>query len=369
MSRGLFYSFLLFYLLAIVYSASTLPMGPHEATVYYADTYILYHLTHLFNGWFYNGLDFRLPFVVFGFLNISLFFIMSQLYFSRKEDSYLATMIFVLLPGIVTATILVNIAVLVITLVLGFITFYEKKQIWWQGVVMVLLLLTHDASVIFFIAVAIFSAFKRDRLLFAIAMILSAISMLYFNGLDIGGRPQGEFLELFGLYIALFSPLLFIYFFYSLYRIWLRERKDILWYISFTAFIFSILLSLRQQVNMTDFAPYVIISVVLMVVTYHQTTRVRLPQFQKWYRRGFSLVLTSLIFSTLIIFFHKQFFYLLDDKSKHFAYSFYEPYWKVMELHEIEQDCYTAKNQKVQYQLKYYGLDECKELDVPKIHN
>jgi len=369
MNRTLFYLFLLFYTLAVIYSASVLPIGPHEATVYYTDTYILHYFTHFCKGWFGNGLDFRFPFIFFGFLNIPLFFIMSKLYFHNKKESYLATMIFALLPGIITSTILVNIAVLVITLVLGFITFYEKNKFLWQGVVMILLLFMHDASVIFFIAVAIFSAFKQNKQLFTLSIILAGVTLFYFNGLDIGGKPQGEFLELFGLYNALFSPLVFIYFFYALYRIWLREHKDILWYISFTAFTFSILLSLRQQVNMTDFAPYVIVAVVLMVVTYQQTLNVRLPQFQKWYKRGFSLVILSLFVSSFVIFFHKSFFYLLEDKSKHFAYAFYEPYWKVLELSEIGQDCYTAKNQKIQYQLKYYGIDECKDIDVPKIHN
>ncbi len=369
MSRGLFYTFLLLYTIALVYLASVIPIGSHEATVYYTDTNILYYLTHLTNGVFRNSLDFRFPFLLFGLINIPLFFIMSRLYFSEKEESYFATMVFALLPGIVTSAIVVNIAVIVITFVLGFIVFYEKKKVFWQILTMLALLLIHDASVIFFISLAIFSAFRRDRVLFAISIILTAISLLYFNGLTIAGRPKGEFLELFGLYIALFSPLVFIYFFYAIYRIWLREKKDILWYISFTAFVLSILLSLRQRVDMTDFAPYVIVSVILMIVTYQKTLKVRLPQFQKWYRRGFSLVLFSLFFSFFVILFHKSFFYILDDKTKHFAYDFYEPYWMVKELKEIEQDCYTARNKKVQYQFKYYGMDACQDRDVPKIHN
>jgi len=205
MSRTLFYIFLFFYTLAVLYLASVLPIGPHEATVYYTDTYILHYLTHLCNGWFGDGLDFRFPFIFFGFLNIPLFFIMSRLYFENKKESYLSTMIFALLPGIIASSVLVNIAVFVITLVLGFITFYEKKKLLWQGVVMILLLFTHDASVIFFIAVAIFSAFKRNRQLFALSIVLAGISLFYFNGLDIGGKPQGEFLELFGLYISKIS--------------------------------------------------------------------------------------------------------------------------------------------------------------------
>ena len=369
MNRGLFYTFILFYTIALVYLASTVPIGSHEAMVYYTDTKILYSLTHICSGVFGNSLDFRFPFLVFGFINIPLFFIMSRLYFSEKEESYFATMVFALLPGIITSAILVNIAVVVITFVLGFIIFYETKKLFWQGVTMVALLLIHDASVIFFISLAIYSAFRRDKALFSIAIILTALSLLYFNGLTIEGRPKGEFLELFGLYIALFSPFVFLYFFYAIYRIWLREKKDILWYISFTSFVLSILLSLRQQVNMTDFAPYVIVSVILMLVTYHKTVKIRLPQFQKWYKRGFLLVISSLIFSSFIIVFHKSFFYFLDDKRKHFAYEFYEPYWRIGALKKVGKDCYTAGNKKVQYQFKYYGVKSCEDRDVPKIHN
>ncbi|SFV69275.1 membrane protein [hydrothermal vent metagenome] len=345
-----------------------MPIGTHEASIYYANSSVLYYLTHLCDGLFSNSLEFRLPFLVFGFLNILLFYKMSKHYFENIEDSYLATTVFLLLPGIITATILVNIAVVVITLVLLFLIFYEKKQIVGQILVMIGLVIVHDASIIFFIALAIFSIFQKNKILFGISIFLSIISLLYFNKLEIGGKPTGEFLELFGLYIALFSPLVFFYFFYALYRIWLREQKDILWYISFSAFILSILVSLRQQVHMTDFAPYVIVSVVLMLLTYYKTLYVRLPQFQKNYRIGFMIVFGSLVLSAMVIVFHQAFFYILDDKSKHFAYKFYEPYWQVLELKEIGKNCYTAKNEKIQYQLKYYGIEKCQDSNVPKIH-
>jgi hypothetical protein len=368
MNKTLFYIFILLYTTALYYLATTLPIGPNEAKVYYTDTSVLFFLTHFANSWFGNGLDFRFPFLFFGVINIPLFFMMSKIYCSDTNQSYLATTIFALLPGIITASVIVNIAVLVITLVLLFIILHDKKQRVLQGIVMLALLLIHDASIIFFIALAIFSALRRDKRLFVIVIILAGVALLYFNGLDIGGRPKGKFLELIGLYVALFSPLLFIYFFYALYRIWLRESKDILWYISFTAFIFSIILSLRQKVDMTDFAPYVIISVVLMLVTYHKTIGVRLPQFQKGYKMGYQLVIGSLIVVSMTIVFHKTLFIIMDDKTKHFAYPFYKPYWIVKELEEIEQNCYTARKQKVQYQLKYYGVKECEDLGVSKIH-
>jgi hypothetical protein len=361
MSRVFFYSFIVFYISAIFYLASTLPIGAHEANVYYTDNDVLYFLTHLLEEYSNSFLAIRAPFVLFGLLNIPLFFIMSRLYFEKVEESYLATSIYLLLPGIITSMVLVNIAVLVITLVLFFIIFYEKKIVWGQIVSMLVLLVVHDASIIFFIGISIFFLVKREKKLFFVSFIFLIISLLFFTHLDIGGKPEGEFLQLFGLYMALFSPLVFLYFFYALYRIWLREEKDILWYISSTAFLFSLLLSLRQQVDMTDFAPYVIVSVVLMLVTSRKSIYVRLPQFQTFYRLGFQLLFASLVLSAMVIIFHKLFFNVLEDKSKHFAYSFYEPYWQVLELKEIGQNCYTVSNRKVQYQLKYYGIESCQE--------
>ncbi len=362
MSRIAFYSFYLLYAVALLYLAITLPIGPNEAFVYYAtDDVTLKFFTHFANGWFDNGLSFRLPFVFFGLINVPLFYIMSKYYFKTKEESYFSTMIFALLPGIITSVVLVNIAVVVVTLVLLFLIFYEHRRFYCGVVVMVLLLFIHDASIIFFVGLSLFAIFKRDKLLLLVSLLFSTLSLIYFNKLDVGGLPSGEFMELIGLYLALFSPLVFIYFFYALYRIWLREKKDILWYISFTAFMLSILLSLRQQVIMTDFAPYVIVAVVLMVLVYQRTVQVRLPQFQKNYKLGLKIVVASLFFTTFIIVFHQLFFSLIEDKSKHFAYPFYQPYWQMQELREIGENCYTAQNQKRQYQLKYYGIEACQE--------
>ncbi len=368
MSRFQFYLFGVVYAFAIIYLAMRLPIGTHEAVVFFTDEGILKELTHFASGWFGNGLDFRLPFVFLGLLNLLLFFTMSQAYFEKAETAYLATTIFALLPGIITSAILVNIAVLVITLVLSFLIFYAKKLVGLQVGVALMLLYLHDASIIFFISIAIFSAFKGEKILFAISSLFIALAYLYFNNLSVGGHPSGKFLELFALYMALFSPLVFIYFFYALYTIWLREKKELLWYISFTAFALSILLSLRQQVIMTDFAPYVIVAVVLMVRTYEKTVEVRLPRFQKGYKQGFKVVMGSLLLSALVIFLQELLFLLYKDKTKHFTYPFYEPYWQVLELKEIGENCYTSKNQKVQYQLKYYGIESCQEVNVSKIH-
>jgi len=369
MKRQHFLLFLIIYIGSLLYLILTLPIGSNEAKIFFSNRGILYHLAHLFHGIFNNNLDFRFPFFIFGLINIYLFFLVSRIYLKEDSKSYFATFIFALLPGIITASVIINIAVFVISLVLLFILAHFKGWKILEILSMVALLFIHDASVIFFISLSIYFAFKRDKFMFTLSILFTAISLIYFNGLDIGGKPKGTFLALFGLYSALFSPIVFIVFFYSLYRIWLREKKDILWYISFTAFILSILLSLRQRIIITDFAPYVIVATILMVVTYFRTLNVRLPQFQYRYKMVCRVVILSLIISSLVILFHKALFYLLDDKSKHFAYPFYNPYQIALNLAKKGQKCYTIKHKKIKYQLRYYGIEECKKSLVPKIHN
>jgi len=82
MGKIAFYIFIVAYTITLFSLAIILPIGPNEALLYYTDQTFLYALTHLFQGWFDNPLAFRLPFVLFGLVNLSLFFMMSQLYFT-----------------------------------------------------------------------------------------------------------------------------------------------------------------------------------------------------------------------------------------------------------------------------------------------
>jgi len=367
MQKRYFIIFITIYISSLLYLILTLPIGSNEAKIFFSKGELLYYISHIFDNRFKNNLDFRLPFFIFGLINLYLFYLIAKEHLD-KNKSYFATSIFALLPGIITSSVIVNIAVFVITLVLIFIFAHLKRFRGLEIVSMLTLLFIHDASAIFFISLSIYFAFKRDKFMFTLSILFTAISLIYFNGLDIGGKPKGRFLELFGLYSAIFSPIVFIAFFYSLYRIWLREKKDIIWYISFTAFIISIFLSLRQKVIITDFAPYIIVGTLLMVVTYYKTLNVRLPKFQKNYKIACRIVILSLIVSSLVILFHKALFNIID-KSKHFAYPFYKPYWLAIELSQKGQKCYTIKHRKIGYQLRYYGIDECKQPLVPKIHN
>jgi len=351
------------YVTASFFLASTTPITPHEAYNLYEGRGFVSTLMQWGNAIVPGFLGLRIFFILFAFLSLRIFYELSQRYFSRREDVYLSTALFMFLPGILTATSLANVGIIVLALVLFFVLLYERKHYTLLPLIMLALFFVHEASVIFFVALFFYGIRYRDKPM----IIVSAGFILAFvylsKGIEIGGRPSGHFLEIFGLYAAVFSPLLFLYFFYTMYRILLRGRKTLMWYISFTALAVSLLLSIRQRVYITDFAPYVMISTIAMVDVFMHSLRVRLPQFRKRYLRAFYVVIAVLTLSVGAIIFHQPLYYLSGDKTHHFAARLYQPYDLAHSLHQKEIKCYDATGRK-QLQLRYYGIASCTDVFI-----
>jgi len=117
---------IILYVIAVFYLASTTPITPHEANIFYNVPNIVSALMHLGDELVKGVLGLRIFFIFFGFLSLILFYKLSQRYFTRQSDVYLATLIFMVLPGILTAITLANISIIVLTLVLLFVLLYES---------------------------------------------------------------------------------------------------------------------------------------------------------------------------------------------------------------------------------------------------
>jgi len=360
MKKAYFLGLLLLYILLSFFLAATTPITPHEANNFYNQTGIVPLLMQWGSAIVPGFLGLRIFFLLLAFLSLRIFYELSQRYFSRREDVYLSTVLFMFLPGILTATTLANVGIIVLALVLFFVLLYERRHFIVLPLIMLALFFIHEASIIFFIALFFYSISHRNRLLFISSSAFLLAFIYLAKGIEIGGRPSGHFLEIFGLYAAVFSPLLFLYFFYTMYRILLREKKTLMWYISFTAFAVSLLLSIRQKVYITDFAPYVMISTIAMVDIFMHSLRVRLPQFRKRYLRAYYAVLLFLFFSVATIIFHQPLYYFSSERSKHFAARIYQPYELAKELRKDHIPCYNAKG-RVARQLQYYGIPSCQD--------
>ena len=352
---------LLFYAIAVFYLAFTTPITAHEAKILYTSDDVVATLIKWGDSLDIGVIGLRLFSLFFGFLSIGLFYELSRRHFKKSKNVYLSTLIFMFLPGILTATVMANVAIIVLPIVLLFVLFHEKGYDLLLPPLMLALFFVHDASIIFFVAVLLYAVMYKEKKL-AIVSLAFLLAFIYFSkGIEIGGTPSGHFVEVFGLYATVFSPLLFIYFFFAMYRILLREEKGLIWYISFTALVFSLLLSIRQRIHITDFAPYVMIAVVLMLKLFNNTIGVRLPEFQKRYRRGFIVVISFLAFTVFLIVGHKLLYLALDDPKKHFVHRIYKPYLLAKELKSDGIECYDGAHGRERYQLRYYNILPCPE--------
>lgn len=350
---------LAFYVAAVLYLAITTPITPHEAKIFFTSKGIVYWLMHAGTTYVDGFLGLRILFIPFGLISVYFFYEIAQRYFSKKNDAYLATIIYMFLPGILTAASMASIAILVLPLVLFFVLMYEQKKLIPLPFVMFSLFFIHDASIVFFIALLIYGFIHKDKLLTISSSAFLLAFLIFTKGIEIGGRPSGHFVEIFGLYASVFSPLLFLYFFYTMYRILLREKKTLLWYISFTALAFSLLLSIRQRVYLTDFAPYVLIAIIPMLDIFNKSVRVRLPEFQKRYKQGFITVIALLFISSLLVIFHQISYKTMTNKKQHFAKNIYRPYYFAKQLTNDHEECYHGFIKKEYYQLQYYGFLPC----------
>ncbi len=359
MKKQYFILALTFYVIAVFYLAYTTPISPHEAKILYTSEDIVGVLMQWGESLMSGFIGLRIFYIFLGILSIGLFYKLSRYHFPKEKDAYLSTSIFMFLPGILTATTLVNVAIIVLPLVLLFILVYEKGYFWVQPFVMLALFFIHEASIIFFIALLLYAVTHKDKKLAILSLAFFIVSIFLANGIDIGGRPSGHFVDIFGLYATVFSPFVFLYFFYAMYRILLRGEKTLIWYISFTALAVSLLLSIRQRVYITDFAPYVMIAIILMLDVFDHSVRVRLPEFQKKYNLGFNITMTFLALSVLLIIFHQMLFYFTSDPNKHFASRIYKPYFLAKQLKKDGLTCYDDAYGREWYQLRYYNILPC----------
>ena len=316
---------------------------------------LLYLLTHLSTSLFgQNDIALRLPFILFYIGSLIVSYLLTKDYFKNDNDRLLSIMIFMLLPGVNSAALLVNEAIIVIFFSLLYLYLFKitQKENYW---LLIICLFIDNSFAIMYLGLFFYSLKKRDNILLIVSLILFGISMQIY-GFDTGGRPKGHFLDTFGAYASIFSPIIFLYFFYAIYRITIKGEKDLYWYISFTAFAFSLLLSIRQKILIEDFAPFVVIAIPLMVKLFMHTFRVRIPQFRKKHY-AFAIFSIFILFVNFLIFiFNKPLYLVLENPNKHFASNYHIVKELATKLKEKNIDKILCANYKLQTRLKYYGI-------------
>ena len=163
----------------------------------------------------------------------------------------------------------------------------------------------------------------------------------------------------------IFTPIIFIYLFYVLYRRYLTKDIDILWFISTVVFVFSLLLSFRQRVNVEYFAPYLMLALPLVAQTFEHSYRVRLSQFRKKYRLVFVISLALLFVNSSVVFFNKYLYYIVEKPKKHFSYKMHVAKELATELKARDINCISS-NKKMTQRLEFYGVTKCNKYILQK---
>ena len=216
-----------------------------------------------------------------------------------------------------------------------------------------------------FFGLAIYYLFQKKQILFFYNLLLLGLS-IYIYGLNISGVPSGHFLDIIGVYSAIFTPVIFIYICYALYRGYLNDENDKIWYISSSVLLLSLLLSFRQRVALELFAPYLILALPLAAKTFAHSYRVRLKKFRKRYRFIFVLAFIFLIFNALIVMFNKELYLVLDNPKKHFAYKMHIAKELAQKLKDKNIFCVTT-DKKMQNRLRFYSISRCSDTLLQEI--
>jgi hypothetical protein len=360
--KGLFGLFFSLYTISIVYLTATTPLLPGEVKILLSDSYTI---GHLIASWVHRFTDeafgIRAIFTLFGMVNLYLYYRLLSMRISDGRDRLFILTLYMILPGVLASSVLVNDAVVAITLTLLFILSYDGKATMSSYIALALLLFTDTAVMSLYLSLSIYLFFKKEYPLFIYSVTLFILS-LFMGSFTISGRPEGHFLELMGLYAAIFSPLMFIYFFYSLYRVAFQGDRDMLWYISFTALAVSMLLSVRQKISITDFSPYLLIGFVIAVEVYFGSMRVRMKRFGRGYRIAGGVVISTMAISSAILVFHHPLYRVLGNPHSFFVSKIYEPYDYMHSLPDSGADrCYDRERISGRYRkvMEFYSIPQC----------
>ncbi|MBZ7963450.1 hypothetical protein [Campylobacter sp. 2457A] len=367
---------LIFDFLALFYGISTLSISSDEAEIYFGERNsllffshdLLYYLTHF--GTFIlgqNDFGLRFPILFFHFLSCFLLYKLAQKYTKTPLDTFLSLLLFILLPGTVASALLVNEAAIVISLTLAILCAYEYEKKWLFYLLLILSLCVDKSFNILFLTFFFFGIYKKDFLLLNLSLILFGINISFY-GFDISGRPRGYFLDTLGIFSACFSPLVFIYFFYVIYRLMFREKKSLLWFLMSITFIFCSLLSLRQKLYLEDFLPFCVICTPLMIKTLMESYRVRLPVFRLKYKIFIECTVIFLLFCYFVIIGNQFLYYIVSNPKRNFANNYH--FAKELSQELKKQNIFAIRvSDALQKRLKFYGIKDSNTFYLSAIKN
>jgi hypothetical protein len=311
-----------------------------------------------------NDFALRFPMILLHLGSAVLLYEIAKGYVNDRNRIWLV-LIFVLLPGIVSSALIVDSAGLLIFGLLLFVYLFSRVSFAVLSLYLFTLSLIEGGFVYLFIGLFFYGMVEKKYTL-ALSNILFVILSVMLYGFDVHGSPKGYFLDSIGIYSAIFTPIVFVYVFYVLYRRGLTKEIDVVWFLASTAMVISLVLSFRQKIDVQHFAPYLVLALPLAAQTFANSYRVRLPQFRKKYKAIFAAALLFLLINSGVVFFNKYLYWVLEKPTDHFAYKMHIAKELADALHERGIDCVQTKKS-MGLRLEFYGISKCNEFVLEEV--
>jgi hypothetical protein len=372
--RLIFFILLSIDTLLLIFVIPDLSISYHEAQIFFNDTSFIHYLINLSTLIFgQNDFALRIPMIILHMLSTVLLYAISKPYIKYEYDRLWLIGIYMLLPGINSVALLVDDAGIILFFVMFYI-FLTQRYHQLSYILLPLLMFIDEGFMFLYMGVSFFAYEHRKHKLFVVSAGLFILTLLRY-GFDVSGAPQGQFLDTLGIYAIIFSPIVFLYLFYVLYRRALTGPREELFYVGVSAFLVSLLLSFRQRIDVAMFAPYLMITLPLAMQSFFHSYRVRLRAFRTKYRLMFLVAFILLLFNALSVFFNKEIYYLLPDAKKHFAYRLHIASDLAKQLHDRNITCIDSYDKQMQLRLHFYKIEYCrkyrlnKEINIPNSFN
>lgn len=349
-----FLSVSIFTLVLCIY-ASGLGISYDEAKLFYNEHGLAHYLSvgsvELLGQ---NDLAIRFPFIIIHSISAYIFWRISKLVCKKESDAYIALLIFIFMPGLNMTALLANKSGLLIFSSLLSAYFILREKYTLAFMLLTIGALSDNGYATFLLGITAWAFSDRKYKFGALVALLFVLCMARFGYAD-GGSPKGWFLETIGAYFALFSPFVFAFYMYALFK--LRRTPSLLWQITFWSIALSLILSLRQRIPLIDYAPYSIFAIPLAVNFFAKEYRTRLPELRIKYK-----IFGIITFATLVLWGVLAFFMsisvLVVEKPENC------PLWPHMVAKELAQKLYDknittidANNSELQTRLKWYGIE------------
>lgn len=307
----------------------------------------------------------RLPMVLFHLLSAALVYKISANYLKEPKNRVWTTLVFILLPGVVSSALLVHMAGISIFLLLLFIYLYESAQIKSAMLLLAFFVAVDEHFIYLYISMFLFALYKKEYKSSLYFLALMAL-VPFVHTINYHGAPKGYFVDSFALYGAVLSPFVFIYIVYALYRKYLTREIGVIWFVAAVPFVLSLLMSFRQRIAIEFFAPYIIMALFLAAGVFEHSYRVRLSQFRKNYRILFTASLVLLLLNTMVVVFNKYLYIGIDEPKKHFSYKFHIAKELSDTLKSKGISC-VKTDSKMQARLTFYDVTKCNTIILQEI--